>query len=91
VREGHEFLRRKIPVNELVAEEHRDNRPHGEGVENPRLFRRIEAEAGQIAEDQRELCAPDRDLEDHHDEQLVADGLFHELWWSVDSEFGRGL
>src|SRR4029450_5064092 len=72
-----ESLRGEIPISELMAEEHADDGGNREGAEDPGLFRCGEAEAGQIAEDQRQPRAPDEELQHHHQEQLRADRCIH--------------
>src|SRR5581483_12218437 len=79
VTEGHKFLRGKMTVGVLVAEEHADNRRDGEGVENPGLFARRESQAGQISVDQRQPATPNEELEDHHEEQAGANRSIHRL------------
>ena len=74
VGEREELLRGEITVGELVAEEHPDDRGDREGVEDPGLLAGREAEARQVAEDERQPRAPDEKLERHHREERAAGG-----------------
>jgi hypothetical protein len=69
VAEREELLRGELAIRELVAEEHAHDRGDREGVQNPGLFRRREAQARQITEDERQPGAPDEELQGHHQEQ----------------------
>jgi hypothetical protein len=52
--EGEESFRREIPVGELVAEKHRHQRRHREGIEDGRLLPGRKPQAGQVTEDLRQ-------------------------------------
>ena len=72
VAEAEESLGGEMPVGELVAEEHADDRGQGEGAQDPSLLDGREAQAGQVAEDEGEPGPPDEEFQDHHQEQLIA-------------------
>src|SRR5436190_17690740 len=52
--EGDELLGRERAVGKLGEEEHRGERRHCEGVEDPRLLDGRHLDVGQIAEDERQ-------------------------------------
>ena len=74
---GEKFLCGEISVRELIAKEHSHDGSEWEGIQNPRLLSGREAQAGQIAKDQRQPGAPDGDFQNHHQEQFEADGFVH--------------
>src|SRR4051794_12887080 len=59
-----------MAIGELSAEEQGDEGRHVKGAEDERLLPAlVEAEARQITEGQLEPCAPDEELQEHHDRQ----------------------
>src|ERR1035441_10081707 len=77
VAEGEEFLRGKMTVRVLVAEEHADDGGDGEGVENPRLLYGAKLETGQVAVDQRQPASPNEELQHHHQEEFETNRVIH--------------
>src|SRR5262249_17472401 len=75
--ESEEFFRGKISIRELIAEKHAHDRSNGKRVQNPGLFAGLEAEARQVAEDQRQARPPDKKLQHHHEEKFETDCLVH--------------
>src|SRR5438067_12765731 len=72
-------LGREIPIGELIAEKHADNGGNREAAQNPGLLGRGEAQAGEVAEYEGIPRAPDEEFQDHHQEQLEANGSIHKL------------
>src|SRR5438094_742936 len=65
VAEGDELLGGEVAVGELGAEEQRHQRSDVECPEDQRLLPLGEAQAGQVAEDQRQPRPPDEELQEH--------------------------
>ena len=76
VAEGHEFFGGEVAVGELGGEEDADDGSNGEGGADPGglAFGEVEAVLAHVAPDEGEPSAPDEELQDHHDEELVAFG-----------------
>src|SRR5262245_54742335 len=77
MRERQEFFGREIPIRELIAEKHSDNRSSREGIQNNRRLPKPEAQARQTAENERQPRAPDEEFEHHHQEELEARSGIH--------------
>ena len=79
VTEGEKFLRSKVAVCKLVAEEHSHNGGHRESVQDEGLLKRREFKTWKIAKDEGKPCSPDEKLQNHHQEELHADCFIHEV------------
>src|SRR5437773_10524119 len=75
--EGEKPFRGEISVRELITEEHANDGGQWEGVQDPRLLGRCESETGQVAEDQRQPCPPNEELQHHHEEESQPDCFVH--------------
>ena len=97
VTEGHEFFGSEVAVGELGGEEDADDGGDGEGGADPGglAFGEVEAILAHVAPDEGEPGAPDEELQDHHDEELVAFGGIrggsHEKRKGEDFEPGRSV
>src|SRR5947209_6900069 len=77
--ERQKFLGRKVAIRILIAEKHPDNRGDRERIQNPGLLPWREVEARQVTKNQRQPCAPDEELEHHHQKEFEARSIIHSL------------
>src|SRR5688572_12791152 len=70
--EGKETLRGKVPVRKLIAKENPHHGGNGKSASNQRrlVACKIESARPDICPNQRQPCAPNEQLQDHHDEQF---------------------
>lgn len=75
VAEGHEFFCGEVAVGELGGEEDADDGSDGEGGADPGglAFGEVETVLAHVAPYQGKPSTPDEELQDHHDEELIAD------------------